>query len=197
MPRRRRGVPPPALRRRPHVVPSPRRRPASPPPPPRRPRQFDYAYYVVFHDQAAHRGGYEKGLTGILDRDVRPLPVDFARDARGAFVHSIGYSADQDPSLRHCAMANADIYGVSWYANLWLDACALTGGASGGPWLVDADAAGTGTLVSVNSWGFTYRTGMDGPSLRTQDGSWAECLYEESRTARDPGDAGGIVVTKC
>ena len=51
------------------------------------------------------------------------------------FVFSLGYSADTDPNFRHCAMANTKINGVSWYTNLWLDDCAMTGGASGGPWI--------------------------------------------------------------
>ena len=94
-------------------------------------------------------------------------------------------------------MVGTEIRGLPWYANLWLDDCAMTGGASGGPWIVDADEGGGGTLVSVNSWGFTGRPGMAGPVLRTQDGSWAECLYETAKRVRDPGSVGGVIVRKC
>jgi len=125
------------------------------------------------------------------------MALDFNADPRGEFVFSVGYSADKDPSLRHCSMANTDIYGLSSYANLWLNDCAMTGGASGGPWTIDMDDKGVGTLISVNSWGFTNRTGMAGPVLRTKDGSWAECLYEKAKSARDPGEVGGIIVDEC
>jgi len=159
---------------------------------------FDYAYYTVFDDGSTHTGGYSgQGLTGILDRDVSPVALDFDADPRGRFINSIGYSADKDPDLRHCSMASTDIYGLPGYANLWLDDCAMTGGASGGPWLVDMDDAGVGTVISVNSWGFTDRAGMAGPVLRTRDGSWAECLYNEAKSASDPGQVGGIIVSRC
>ena len=160
--------------------------------------QFDYAYYTVFDDRSTHRGGYRRqGLTGVLDRDVVPMALDFDADPRGEFIFSIGYSADKDPDLRHCSMTNTEKYGLATYANLWLDDCAMTGGASGGPWLVDVDRGGTGTLVSVNSWGFTDSAGMAGPVLRTEEGSWAECLYDVAKSARDPGEEGGIIVNHC
>jgi hypothetical protein len=159
--------------------------------------QFDYAYYTVIDDRSTHRGGYRQGLTGVLDRDVTPMALDFDADPRGEFIVSIGYSADKDPSLRHCSQTNTDIHGLSWYANLWLDDCGMTGGASGGPWLVDMDNNGVGTLISVSSWGFTDQPGMAGPVLRTRDGSVAECLFEKAKSARDPGNVGGIIVNNC
>lgn len=158
---------------------------------------YDYAYYTVFDDQSTHAGGFANGLTGILDRDVTPMAIDFSSSPRSEFVFSIGYSADKDPKLRHCSMENTNINGVPWYTNLWLEDCAMTGGASGGPWMADMDDAGNGRLISVNSWGFTHKPGMAGPVLRTSDGSWAECLFEEAKSANDPGRVGGIIVKKC
>jgi len=158
---------------------------------------YDYAYYTVFDDRSTHEGGYLNGLSGILDHDVTPMAIDFDADPSDEFVHSIGYSADKDPRLRHCAMENTSINGVPWYTNLWLKDCALTGGASGGPWMAHMDQGGVGTLISVNSWGFTHKAGMAGPVLRTKEGSWAECLFTKARTANDPGKVGGIVVKSC
>ena len=86
------------------------------------------------------------------------------------------------------------INGVPWYTNLWLDRCGMTGGASGGPWTVDMDQSGVGTVVSINSWGFTDKLGMAGPQLRTANGSFAECLFQKAKSAADPGWSGGIVV---
>lgn len=94
-------------------------------------------------------------------------------------------------------MENTKINGVSWYTNLWLDGCAMTGGASGGPWVHDMDEEGTGTLVSVNSWGFTHKPGMAGPVFKTSSGSWAECLFEKAKRSNDPGWRGGIIVDDC
>jgi hypothetical protein len=159
---------------------------------------YDYAYYVAYDDVDAHSGGYEGGLSGILDRDVTSMKIDFDVDVDDdEFIFSLGYSADKDPSLRHCAMERTSIRGVEWYENYWLDNCAMTGGASGGPWLKDVDSNGVGTLISVNSWGFAHRIGMAGPNLRTSSGSLAECLYEKAKYSKDPGSEGGYVVTTC
>lgn len=73
----------------------------------------------------------------------------------------------------------------------------MTGGASGGPWIFGMNQSGQGTLASVNSWGFTHKPGMAGPVLRTASGSYAECLFEQAKSARDPGRDGGIIVKNC
>ena len=164
---------------------------------------YDYAYYVAFDDPATHSGGWEDGLTGLLDVDIQSMKIDFdtdlheSSDENNDFIYSIGYSADRDPSLRHCAMEHTTIFGVDWYENFWLDNCAMTGGASGGPWMVNMDTDGVGTLVSVNSWGFAHRIGMAGPSLRTSSGSLAECLYNKAKDAKDPGSEGGYIMSNC
>lgn len=146
-------------------------------------------------DPNTHSGGFTPGLTGQLDLDVPPVPIDFdTRTINNEFIWSVGYSADKDPQLRHCAMENDKINGVPWYENYWLDDCAMTGGASGGPWIMDMDERGDGTLISVNSWGFTHRAGMAGPNLSTDSGSMAECLFDKARLANDPGRSGGYIV---
>ena len=118
--------------------------------------QWDYAYYVVSDYPEAHTGGFKSGLTGQLDRDVQCMTIDFDTDMNREFIWSIGYSADKDPELRHCAMENTKINGVPWYTNLWLEDCAMTGGASGGGWIKDMDEEGVGTVGGVNSWGFSW-----------------------------------------
>lgn len=168
---------------------------------------YDYAYYVAFDDPATHSGGWEEGLTGLLDVDIQSMKIDFDTDLHdhnsgngnenNDFIYSLGYSADRDPSLRYCAMEHTTIFGVDWYENFWLDNCAMTGGASGGPWMVNMDTDGVATLVSVNSWGFANRIGMAGPSLRTSSGSLAECLFNKAKDAKDPGNAGGYIMSNC
>jgi len=161
--------------------------------------EWDYAYYVVFDDKNTHSRGYKAGLTGQLDRDVDAVTVDFDADPlkKKEFIISIGYSADKDPDLRHCSMENTQINGVVWYDNLWLDDCAMTGGASGGGWISNMDTKGVGTLVGVNSWGFTDKAGMASPNLSTESGSWAECLFKKAQSAGDPGSKGGYIVGNC
>ena len=156
---------------------------------------YDYAYYVVHDDpDTTHVGGYLSGITGVLDHDVDAVKIDF--DYRGKdFAFALGYSSDHDPYFRYCSMDQSTMYGVSWYENLWLDKCGLGNGASGGAWIADMDENGVGTLFSVNSWGFDDKPGMAGPSLRTQDGSLAECLFRKALAAPDPGKIGGYVVS--
>ena len=101
------------------------------------------------------------------------MRIDFDTNIKEEFIFSIGYSADKDPKLRYCSMESSKINGVPWYDNLWLEDCTLTGGASGGPWMMDMEENGVGTLISVNSWGFAYKPGMAGPNLSTSTGSWA------------------------
>lgn len=155
---------------------------------------YDYAYYVVHDDPATHAGGYLRGLTGILDQDVDAVKIDFDYRVKD-FTFALGYSSEHDPNYRYCAMDQSTIYGVSWYENLWLDQCGLGAGASGGPWIADMDENGVGTLFSINSWGFDNKIGVAGPNFRTQDGSFAECLYRKALKANDPGRKGGYVVS--
>ena len=156
---------------------------------------YDYAYYVVHDDpHTTHTGGYLRGLTGILDHDVDAVKIDFDYRVKD-FTFALGYSSEHDPNYRYCSMDQSTIFGVSWYENLWLDQCGLGSGASGGPWIADMDENGVGTLFSINSWGFDDKIGMAGPSLRTQDGSLAECLFQKAVKAKDPGKKGGLVVS--
>jgi hypothetical protein len=64
------------------------------------------------------------------------------------------------------------------------------GGASGGSWMIGTTERGTGTIVSLNSWGYSEKTGIAGPSLRTASGSQAECLFRIAKIAGTPPDGG-------
>ena len=56
----------------------------------------------------------------------------------------------------------------------------------------------SGTVVSVNSWGYSSSSGMAGPNLSTETGSHAECLFERAKSAPLYGVAnGGLVVYDC
>lgn len=156
--------------------------------------EYDYAFYVVLDGIGAHSKGFLGGLTGTLDKDTVPMDIDFENNPENDFAVALGYSANNDPAFRYCTNDISTIKGVPWYTNLWIDQCGMTGGASGGPWTVNMDTSGVGTIVSVNSWGFTDKIGMAGPQLRTSSGSLAECLFEEAKYSNDPGRDGGYIV---
>jgi hypothetical protein len=148
---------------------------------------WDYAYYVV-NDVGAHDGS--PSTSDALDIAVgTPIPIDFLWVGSNLYTHAIGYSYDQDPDLRYCAEnVNQNVGPANW----WLGSCAMSGGSSGGPWMEPIDAAGMGSIVSVNSWGYTNSDGMAGPLLQ---GNSAECVFSKAKEAElvDDADRGVIV----
>lgn len=137
---------------------------------------WDYAYYVV-NDTGSHIGA---DADPILDVATGSLPVNFLTvnvddgepsASSSDFTHALGYSYSDDPNFMYCAEDMTTEGDVNW----WLASCGLSGGASGGAWLQPMDESqGTGTIISVNSWGYTTAPGMAGPKLL---GSTAECLF--------------------
>ena len=120
---------------------------------------YDYAYYVIPDDVEAWLPGYLSGTTGLLHQDVEPLPVDFnfQEDLNvGVFTHGLGYSFNKDPNFRYCATGMSTRFGISTYENLWLGICDLTGGSSGGPWMMDVDSNGRGEYSQRSLWSFHF-----------------------------------------
>jgi hypothetical protein len=159
--------------------------------------EWDYAFYVV-NDSGAHSG---PGTVQALDQAVDTLPVSFAAPAvddgvAGAaspdFTHALGYSYSEDPNFMYCAEDMTTEGDVNW----WLPSCGLSGGSSGGPWVQDMTAAGTGDIVSVNSWGYTNSPGMAGPKL---SGTSAACVFSEAKSDAPalpaPDGNEGLIVT--
>jgi len=133
---------------------------------------WDYAYYV-FND-ASHSGA--GGGTGVvLDSTVTPIPISFAvpkfdvANSSSDYTTALGYSYDEDPKFMYCAEDMQQLDQANW----WLDTCGLSGGSSGGPWM-QPFSGGTGSLISVNSWGYTNQPGMAGPKL---SGTSASCVF--------------------
>jgi hypothetical protein len=137
---------------------------------------WDYAFYVV-NNGSGHSGS---GTGTVLDTTVTPLPLDFnepEHDVAGAYTHALGYSYSDDPNFMYCAEDMQTESADDW----WLPSCGLSGGSSGGPWVQPMDAgAGSGPIISVNSWGYTNQPGMAGPLLW---GSSAECLFGQASGA--------------
>ena len=172
---------------------------------------WDYAFYVIPNDPAMHEGGFihknQPKLAKILEEIIEPMPIDFdwrLEDSSlsshpGEFTHGLGYSFDKDPAFRYCATNVSTKFGIDTYENLWLGSCEMTGGSSGGPWLRDTDTDGRGTIISVNSWGYSTTPGMAGPDFNTRDGGKVECLFEVAMSASFEDMVGqrGIVVDYC
>jgi hypothetical protein len=144
---------------------------------------WDYAFYVV-PTTGAHTG---TAANASLEVAAGAMPIRFTAPTGGAYTHALGYSYSNDPSFMYCAEALS----TSGTDNWWLGKCGLSGGSSGGPWIEDANLpkTGAGPVFSVNSWGYTNRSGMAGPKL---NGTSAQCLYTAAQAA-----AGNAVPSAC
>lgn len=143
---------------------------------------WDYGYYVV-SDTGAHQGS---AADDALDVAAGSMAIDFATPTTGAAATALGYSYSFDPNFMYCQEA----MGTNGSANYWLDSCGLTGGSSGGPWLQPLDG-GNGSMISVNSWGYTTRSGMAGPKLH---GNSAQLLFDVSTFTDLASPARGFVI---
>jgi len=150
---------------------------------------WDYGYYV-FNDHGAHLAPSTQRLThGALDSAVRSLPVSFTTVAlynedTGAsntdYTYALGLSEDPEVKLNYCAehVAAEPTRNVGW----WLGHCRLSGGVLGGPW-IQLKKTGAGSIISVNSWGYTNHVGMSGPKLV---GTSASCVFEHAKAKTFP-----------
>lgn len=132
---------------------------------------WDYAFYVV-PVTGAHVGS---GAEASLEVAVGNMTAAFdTAPTAGVYTHAFGYSYKFDPKLMYCAQGLGTIGSVNW----WLGKCRLSGGASGGPWLQPFSGA-AGTVVSVNSWGYSNAAGMAGPKLSS---ATARCVRQTAMT---------------
>jgi V8-like Glu-specific endopeptidase len=96
--------------------------------------------------------------------------------ARGELTYAFGYPAARPYDGTDIAYCYDTVFADTYYGSQdqGMD-CDMTGGSSGGPWLIDYDStAGTGTLNSVNSFGYRgVKDVMWGPYL----GSVAQSAY--------------------
>jgi hypothetical protein len=126
-------------------------------------------HHAVAHDYAsAVVGAGGKSGTAQLDSTVGGHPIQFSAVTGGADTYLFGYPAEgryRGKDLTYCRgslgfdpnTANAT-YRVG---------CNMTGGSSGGPWFTPF-GTGSGTMVSVNSYGYSGITAMHGPKLNSE-----------------------------
>ena len=138
-------------------------------------------------------GAHSSGIASSsesLEGAVHTLPIGFGGGTAGGLTHALGYSYSQDPHFMYCSEA----LGVQSAVNWWLGSCGLTGGASGGPWVEPMDTTtGSGSIISVNSWGYTNQPGMAGPLL----GASSQCTLAAAVASSGPMPSGsrGVVAT--
>ena len=124
----------------------------------------DFAFAVV--------GPGGKSGTSQLDSTVGSFPILFSGDVSGQKLYSFGYPAAgkyHGNDLVYCAgnvftddLNNDDTWGM---------ACGMTGGSSGGPWLSGFnEGTGSGTLRSLNSYGYSGIKNMYGPKFNDNTG---------------------------
>lgn len=158
--------------------------------------EWDYGYYVV-NDIGQHSGPEAEKA---LDETTGSLPIDFlpAYSADGDtgpdsldYTRALGYPGDRDPNFMYCAEDAAEIEDT----HFWLPSCGMTGGSSGGPWVQPMDIrTGTGPIISVNSFGFEFRTGMAGPRL---SGNSARCLLDQAKAVGFESDGHIVSSSRC
>ena len=122
----------------------------------------DFAFAVV------GQGG--KSGTAQLDSTVGSFGIVTSGISTGQKLYAFGYPAAgkyHGNDLTYCA---GNIFNDNLNANLtWGMACDMTGGSSGGPWLSSFDeATGSGTLSSLNSYGYSGLTNMYGPKFNAK-----------------------------
>jgi V8-like Glu-specific endopeptidase len=146
--------------------------------------QRSFNQTAIQHDWAFAVVGNGGKTNTQLDATVGSYPISFTSSSSGTKVTAMGYPAGGKYSpgneLVYCSgPVGSDPY--TFYRTYRL-ACDMTGGSSGGPWFTGFDANGnTGTLSSVNSYGYSGITAMHGPKFgtRTRD-TWNAAIANTS-----------------
>jgi hypothetical protein len=138
--------------------------------------QYDWGFAVV---------GSGGKTNGQLDSVVGSQSVSFSSVSIGTTVSAFGYPAAQKykgKDLVYCQgpvrtdpFADDTTYGVS---------CNMTGGSSGGPWFAPfSNNTGSGTQMSVNSYGYSGDTTMYGPMFNANtQATWNRALSTNSNS---------------
>jgi hypothetical protein len=137
---------------------------------------------AITHDfavVAVGPGGKSGGAQ--LDATVGAQQVQFSSVGTGAIASLFGYPSAQkyngmDLTYSRGALGTDSRTSGATY-RVTSD---MTGGSSGGPWFTPfADGTGTGTVMSVNSYGYKGVTAMFGPRLNDE----TKALYDVAKTA--------------
>lgn len=148
-----------------------------------------YATAGAFNDQAVVHD-YAYAAVGIggkqdvqLDSTVGAQNVRFDGAASGTDTWLFGYPAAQKYKGVDLTYCRGPLGFDRWMDNVtYRVTCNMTGGASGGPWFAPFSSAdGTGSIISVNSYGYQGVKAMFGPRLGTE----ANAMLNEAMTAEE------------
>ena len=136
--------------------------------------QHDWAFAVV--------AGGGKQLASDLQLDTT-VKGSFALDATsgvGSTLTALGYPAAGKYSGSDLVYCQGSVGTDPWAGNVtYRMACNMTGGSSGGPWLLDAKAGYGAKLKSLNSYGYSGVKNMYGPIFNAE----AAATYTEADDA--------------
>jgi hypothetical protein len=122
--------------------------------------RYDFAFAVV------GAGGKDNSQ---LDSKVNEFGIAFNAVSNGQRMYAFGFPAAgkyHGNDLTYCA---GNIIQDSMNGNAtWGLGCDMTGGSSGGPWFANfSEATGSGTLGSLNSYGYSGIRNMYGPKFNS------------------------------
>jgi hypothetical protein len=150
---------------------------------------WDYGYYVVSDFSSHSTTDLVSVGDGALDGTVGDMVQSFQVPAVGDEAHALGYSYDVDPEFMYCK----EPLSTEGSDNYWLGRCDMAGGSSGGPWVQTMNEnTGDGPVFSVNSWGYTFQSGMAGPKLHATS---APTLFDYARVSDLTTTDRGFVVS--
>ncbi len=120
----------------------------------------DFAFSVV--------GAGGKTGTAQLDETVGGHPIQFSSVPGGTTTNLFGYPAAGKYKGKDLVYCKGPLgFDANMSNNTYKVTCNMTGGSSGGPWFAPF-TNGSGTLVSVNSYGYSGVNAMHGPKLNLQ-----------------------------
>ncbi len=120
----------------------------------------DYAFAVV--------GAGGKSGTAQLDTTVGGHPIQFSAVSGGTDTYLFGYPAAGKYKGKDLVYSRGPLgFDPSAGNATYRVASNMTGGSSGGPWFAPF-SAGSGTMISVNSYGYSGITAMHGPKLNAE-----------------------------
>ena len=120
----------------------------------------DYAFAVV--------GAGGKSGTAQLDATVGGHPIQYSSVSAGADTYLFGYPAAGRYKGKDLVYCRGSLGFDPYMADATYRAgCNMTGGSSGGPWFTPF-SGGSGTMMSVNSYGYSGITAMHGPKLNAE-----------------------------
>ncbi|MGH2839212.1 MAG: trypsin-like serine peptidase [Solirubrobacteraceae bacterium] len=142
--------------------------------------------------QGANRFRYDVGAARVVNSaspsatfgsTIGTRPIAFGQNPTGKRLVSYGYPAAGkfNGSQQYACASPFRRWDVSALLDPMQISCDMTGGSSGGGWILDANANGIGdageSVVSVNSYGYSFeKTTMYGPYMPS--GGEAQALYD-------------------